>query len=123
MAKQINRKAATHKRHLRVRKKISGCSERPRLAVYRSLKHIYAQIIDDTQNSTLVSACTVEKEAIAAMSNDTTKSDSSKIVGALIAKRALEKNITSVAFDRNGYIYHGRVKELAEAARAGGLDF
>ncbi|MFN8360951.1 MAG: 50S ribosomal protein L18 [Candidatus Kapaibacterium sp.] len=111
------------RRKMRVRKKISGSPERYRMTVYRSLKHIYAQIIDDTQNSTLVSACTVEKEAIAAMSNDTTKSDSSKIVGALIAKRALEKNITSVAFDRNGYIYHGRVKALADAAREAGLQF
>jgi large subunit ribosomal protein L18 len=111
------------RRKLRVRKKVSGSPERYRMTVYRSLKHIYAQIIDDTQNSTLVSACTVEKEAIAAMSNEGTKSDSSKIVGALIAKRALEKNITSVAFDRNGYIYHGRVKALADAAREAGLQF
>lgn len=111
------------RRKMRVRKKISGSPERYRMTVYRSLKHIYAQIIDDTQNSTLVSACTVEKEAIAAMGNESTKSDSSKVVGALIAKRALEKNITSVAFDRNGYIYHGRVKALADAAREAGLQF
>ena len=111
------------RRKMRVRKKVSGSPERYRMTVYRSLKHIYAQIIDDTQNSTLVSACTVEKEAISAMSNEGTKSDSSKIVGALIAKRALEKNITSVAFDRNGYIYHGRVKALADAAREAGLQF
>ncbi len=111
------------RRKMRVRKKVSGSPERYRMTVYRSLKHIYAQIIDDTQNSTLVSACTVEKEAIAAMGNESTKSDSSKIVGALIAKRALEKNITSVAFDRNGYIYHGRVKALADAAREAGLQF
>ncbi len=111
------------RRKMRVRKKVSGSPERYRMTVYRSLKHIYAQIIDDTQNSTLVSACTVEKEAVAAMGTEGTKSDSSKIVGALIAKRALEKNITSVAFDRNGYIYHGRVKALADAAREAGLQF
>ena len=111
------------RRKMRVRKKVSGSPERYRMTVYRSLKHIYAQIIDDTQNSTLVSACTVEKEAVAAMGTEGTKSDSSKIVGALIAKRALEKNITSVVFDRNGYIYHGRVKALADAAREAGLQF
>ena len=111
------------RRKMRVRKKVSGSPVRYRMTVYRSLKHIYAQIIDDTQNSTLVSACTVEKEAVAAMGTEGTKSDSSKIVGALIAKRALEKNITSVAFDRNGYIYHGRVKVFADAAREAGLQF
>ncbi|MBS1536327.1 MAG: 50S ribosomal protein L18 [Bacteroidetes bacterium] len=111
------------RRKLRVRKKITGTPERYRLSVYRSLKHIYAQIIDDTQNLTLVSASTVEKEIIGSITNESTKSDNSKLVGALLAQRALAKNISSVAFDRNGYIYHGRVKALADAAREAGLQF
>lgn len=111
------------RRKLRVRKKITGTPERYRLSVYRSLKHIYAQIIDDTQNLTLVSASTVEKEVIGSITNESTKSDNSKLVGALLAQRALAKNISSVAFDRNGYIYHGRVKALADAAREAGLQF
>jgi large subunit ribosomal protein L18 len=111
------------RRKMRVRKKVSGTPERYRLSVYRSLKHIYAQIIDDTQNMTLVSASTVEKEVAGENNNVGTKSDGSKAVGALLAKRALAKNISSVAFDRNGYIYHGRVKALADAAREAGLQF
>mgnify|MGYP001426975729 CR=1 FL=1 len=111
------------RRKLRVRKKITGTPERYRLSVYRSLKHIYAQIIDDTQNLTLVSASTVEKEVVNSTSTENTKSNNSKIVGALLAQRAIAKNISSVAFDRNGYIYHGRVKALADAAREAGLQF
>lgn len=111
------------RRKLRVRKKVTGTPERYRLSVYRSLKHIYAQIIDDTQNMTLVSASTVEKEIAGSAGNESTKSDGSKAVGALLAQRALAKNISSVAFDRNGYIYHGRVKALADAAREAGLQF
>lgn len=111
------------RRKLRVRKKITGTPERYRLSVYRSLKHIYAQIIDDTQNMTLVSASTTEKEIAGNAGAESTKSDGSKAVGALLAQRALAKNISTVAFDRNGYIYHGRVKALADAAREAGLQF
>jgi large subunit ribosomal protein L18 len=114
--KNSNRKA----RHERVRKKISGTSERPRLCVFRSNNHIYAQIIDDIAGHTLVSASTLDKSA----DLDSTKNkDASKFVGELVAKRALEKGITEVVFDRSGYIYHGRIKELAESAREAGLKF
>ncbi len=111
------------RRKMRVRKKVTGTPERYRLSVYRSLKHIYAQIIDDTQNMTLVSASTVEKEVAGMKNAEGTKSDGSKSVGAVLAQRALAKNISTVAFDRNGYVYHGRVKALADAAREAGLQF
>ncbi|MDO6353778.1 MULTISPECIES: 50S ribosomal protein L18 [unclassified Caloramator] len=110
------------RRHLRVRKKVFGTAERPRLNVYRSEKHMYAQIINDELGVTLVAASTLDKELrdkIAAGSNK----EAAREVGKLIAKRALEKGITKVVFDRGGYIYHGRVKELAEGAREAGLDF
>jgi ribosomal protein L18, bacterial type len=107
------------KRHTRVRAKISGTSARPRLCVYRSLQNIYAQIIDDTCGKTLVSASSIEKEFGATGGNR----ESAKQVGVLIAKRAIEQGITDVVFDRGGYIYHGRVKELSEGAREGGLKF
>lgn len=107
------------KRHKRVRSKISGTAECPRLCVYRSLKNIYAQIIDDTCGKTLVSASSTEKEF---GDNGCNKEDAKK-VGALVAQRALENGIAEVVFDRGGYIYHGRVKELAEGAREGGLKF
>ena len=106
-------------RHARVRKKISGTPERPRLSVYKSLTGIYAQIIDDVNGKTLVAASTLDKEVKTKASNI----EAAKEVGALIAKKAIEKNITEVVFDRGGYIYHGVVKELAEAAREGGLKF
>ncbi|CCJ33295.1 50S ribosomal protein L18 [Caloramator australicus] len=110
------------RRHLRVRKKVFGTAERPRLNVYRSEKHMYAQIINDELGVTLVAASTLDKELrdkIAVGSNK----EAAREVGKLIAKRALEKGITKVVFDRGGYIYHGRVKELAEGAREAGLDF
>ena len=107
------------KRHARVRSKISGTPECPRLDVFRSAKHIYVQIIDDVNGTTLASASTVEKDFGAYGGNK----EAAKKVGELIAKRALEKGIENVVFDRGGYIYHGRVKELAEGARAGGLKF
>ena len=106
-------------RHERVRKKISGTPARPRLCVYRSNKHIYAQIIDDVSGKTLVSASTVEKDFEDYGGN---KSAARK-VGITLAKRAAEKGITDVVFDRGGYVYHGRVQELAEGAREGGLNF
>ena len=107
------------KRHARVRDKISGTPECPRLDVFRSAKHIYVQIIDDVNGVTLASASTVEKDFGAYGGNK----EAAKKVGEMIAKRALEKGIENVVFDRGGYIYHGRVKELAEGAREGGLKF
>lgn len=103
----------------RVRKKVDGTAERPRLSVFRSNKGIYCQVIDDGENVTLVSASTNEKAA----SHTGNKSEQAKEVGKLIAKRALEKNIETVVFDRSGYLYHGRVKALADGAREGGLKF
>ena len=119
MVKKTDRKMERARRHLRVRRKISGTQERPRLCVYRSNKNIYVQIIDDVAGKTLVSASTLDKEVKTKYANK----EAAKEVGSLIAKRALEKNIKSVVFDRGGYIYHGVVKELADAAREGGLNF
>ncbi len=107
------------KRHARVRSKVSGTPECPRLDVFRSAKHIYVQVIDDVNGVTLASASTVEKDFGAYGGNK----EAAKKVGEIIAKRALEKGIENVVFDRGGYIYHGRVKELAEGAREGGLKF
>ena len=107
------------RRHTRVRGKITGTVQRPRLNVYRSLNHIYAQIIDDVKGVTLVAASSVEKDFGMAGGNK----EAAKKVGELIAKRAAEKGITEGVFDRGGYVYHGRVKELAEGAREGGLKF
>ena len=109
-------------RHERVRKKISGTAERPRFCVYRSLNHIYAQIIDDTVGNTLVAASTLDK-AIKADLAGKTKSEKAKLVGELLAKKALEKGIETVVFDRGGYLYTGRVASLADGAREGGLKF
>ena len=110
---------ARQTRHARVRGKISGTAARPRLNVYRSLNHIYAQLIDDVQGTTLVAASSVEKDFGIPGGNK----EAAKKVGEMIAKRAAEKGIEEVVFDRGGYIYHGRVKELAEGAREGGLKF
>lgn len=107
------------KRHKRVRAKISGTAERPRLCVYRSLQNIYVQIIDDTCGKTLVSASSVEKDFTEAGGNK----EAAKKVGQLAAQRALEKGITEVVFDRGGYVYHGRVAALADGAREAGLKF
>ena len=106
-------------RHKRVRAKISGTAERPRLNVFRSLSNIYAQIIDDTTGNTLVSASSVEK----GFEGNGGNKEAAKKVGAMIAERAKAKGITEVVVDRGGYVYHGRVKELAEGAREGGLQF
>jgi large subunit ribosomal protein L18 len=106
--------------HTRIRKKLKGTAVRPRLAVFRSLNHIYAQVIDDENGVTLCSASTVEKTAGV---KDGGNIDAAKQVGRLIAERAKDKGITGVVFDRGGYIYHGRVKSLAEAAREAGLQF
>ena len=109
-------------RHERVRKTVVGTSERPRLNVYRSLSNIYAQIIDDTKGKTLVSASTLDKE-IAEMIKGKTKTEAAKIVGEVIGKRAKEKKIKEVVFDRGGYLYTGRVQAVADGARASGLKF
>ena len=110
------------KRHLRVRKNISGTPARPRLNVYISLSNIYAQIIDDTTGKTLVSASSLDKEIKEKLAYGGNKA-AAKEVGMLVAKRALEKGIKTVVFDRSGYLYHGRVAELAAGAREGGLEF
>lgn len=119
MVSKTNRKLERERRHIRVRTKVSGTPERPRLCMYRSNNNIYAQIIDDVAGNTLVSASTMDKEIKTKHSNK----EAAKEVGALIAKRAADKKIKAVVFDRSGYIYHGVVKELAEAAREGGLKF
>ena len=110
---------ARQKRHLRVRNHISGTAERPRLNVFRSLSNIYAQVIDDVNGVTLVSASTKDKD----FQNYGGNIEAAKAVGAAVAKRAIEKGITEVVFDRGGYVYHGRVAALAEAAREAGLKF
>lgn len=122
MSNAAKRREARIRRHLRVRKLVSGTSSRPRLNVFRSLQHIYAQIIDDTVGHTLVSASTVDKE-IRAMCEGLKKSEEAKIVGRILAERALAHGVTQVVFDRGGYLYHGRVKALADAAREAGLQF
>ena len=109
-------------RHARVRKKISGTTERPRLCVYRSNAHIYAQIIDDAKGMTLVAASTVEKD-LAAQIGEMDKKGAAKLVGKIVAERAVKAGINEVVFDRGGYIYTGRVAELAAGAREGGLNF
>ena len=119
MVNRPDTKAARLKRHKRVRAKISGTAECPRLNVFRSLQHIYAQLIDDVAGVTLVSASTTEKD----FTNYGGNKDAAKKIGLEIAKRAVEKDIKDVVFDRGGYVYHGRVKELAEGAREGGLNF
>ena len=119
MIKKMDSKKARAKRHARVRSKISGTPERPRLCVYRSTKHIYAQLIDDVNGVTLASGSSMDK----AFEGEGGNVEGARKVGEMIAKRAAEKNITDVVFDRGGYLYHGRVKELAEGARENGLKF
>ncbi len=119
MVNKSNKNAQRLKRHTRVRGKISGTAERPRLAVYRSNAHISAQVIDDAAGVTLASASTYEKSFEGIGSNK----EAARAVGKLVAERAKAKGITAVVFDRGGYIYHGRVSELAEGAREGGLEF
>jgi len=121
-SRQNPRVAARLKRKMRVRKKINGSSERPRLCVFRSSKHIYAQIIDDTKGATLVAASTLAPE-YKQMEAAKGKIGNATRVGALLAQRAKAKGISKVVFDRNGYIYHGRIRALADAAREAGLDF
>ena len=122
MARARTSKGMRKVRHARVRKKIHGTPERPRLSVYRSLNHVYAQVIDDEQGETLTSASSLEG-AIKGQTDGKLKADVAKMVGTLISERAKEKGITTIVFDRGGYLYHGRVKALAEAVREGGLVF
>ena len=110
------------KRQRRIRKKISGSPERPRLSVFRSAKHIYAQIIDDSQGQTMVAASTLSNEIREQLSG-VKKADAARLVGELLAARAKAKGIVKVVFDRNGFLYHGRVKAVAESAREHGLEF
>jgi large subunit ribosomal protein L18 len=119
---KVDRNLARKRRHLRVRKRVKGTAERPRLNVYRSNKHIYAQVIDDVKGHTLVSASTLDKELRGVITNGSNV-EAARKVGELVAKRALEKGVTSVVFDRGGYLYHGRVQALADAAREAGLQF
>ncbi len=119
----FNRRESRIKRQKRVRKKIRGTSERPRLCVYRSSRNIYAQIIDDSTGRTLVEASSLSSGLKAEMAGKGGNKEGGKQVGAAVAAKALDKGIKKVVFDRNGFLYHGRVKELSEAARANGLEF
>ena len=119
MVKKTDRKMERTRRHIRVRRKISGTAERPRLCVFRSNSNLYVQLVDDVAGNTLAQASTLDKEVKTKHANK----EAAKEVGALIAKRALDKKIDTVVFDRNGYLYHGKVKALAESAREAGLKF
>jgi large subunit ribosomal protein L18 len=122
MKRQKTAYAARLRRHRRVRKKVRGTAERPRLAVYRSLSHIYVQLIDDDAGRTVVSASELEPE-LRGKANGKGKTERAKLVGELVGRRAAERGVTRVVFDRGGYRYHGRVKALADAAREAGLEF
>ena len=122
MVSKKSRSEVREKKHRRLRNRFSGTAERPRLAVFRSNNHMYAQIIDDTVGNTLVAASTVEKSARAELEHTNTV-DAAAYIGTLIAKRALEKGIETVVFDRGGFIYQGKIQALAEAAREAGLQF
>lgn len=122
MITKIDKNEERLRRHTRVRKKISGTSEVPRFNVYRSLNHIYVQVIDDVKGVTLVSASTLEKEVKAEIA-DLSKTEAAKVVGKKAAERALEKGIKAVVFDRGGYLYTGRVQAVADGAREAGLNF
>ena len=122
MVSKESRSKVRAKKHLRIRNRFSGTAERPRLAVFRSNNHMYAQIIDDTVGNTLVAASTLEKDVKAELEK-TNNVDAAAYLGTVIAKRALEKGITTVVFDRGGFIYQGKIAALAEAAREAGLEF
>ena len=122
MLKKADKNAKRLQRHKRVRRKVFGTPQRPRLCVFRSSNNIYAQIIDDTNRVTLVAASSLD-EAVKGAVNHTGNKEAAKMVGEMVDKKAVEKGITEVVFDRGGYIYHGRIKELAEGAREAGLKF
>ena len=119
----LSRKQQTQKRHKRLRRNLSGTQQRPRLAVFRSNNHIYAQVIDDDAQNTICAASTLDKDLKTTLNANGSNCDASTAVGTLVAQRALAKGIQQVIFDRGGNIYHGRVKALAEAARGAGLEF
>ena len=122
MVSKKSRAEVRAKKHMRVRNRLSGTPQRPRLSVFRSNNHMYAQIIDDTVGNTLAAACTVEKEVKAELEK-TNNVEAASYLGKVIAKRAIDKGITEVVFDRGGFLYHGKIKALAEAAREAGLVF
>jgi large subunit ribosomal protein L18 len=122
MIQKQNRKTARVKRHMRIRNRLVGTTERPRLCVYRSNKHIYVQIVDDVTKQTLVAASTLDGDLKGKVAKSWDR-EGAKAVGELVAKRAKEKGIAAVVFDRGGYIYHGRIASVAEAAREAGLEF
>lgn len=122
MIKKASRSAIRVKKHNRLRYKINGTSEKPRLTVFRSNKNIYAQVIDDTKGITICSASTMEAEVKAKLEK-TSNVEAAKVVGELVGKRAVEKGIKEIVFDRSGYVYHGKVQALADAAREAGLQF
>ena len=122
MVSKESRQKIRAKKHMKIRNRFSGTAERPRLAVFRSNSHVYAQVIDDVAGKTIVSASTLEKDIKAELKN-TDDIEAATKVGDVVAKRALEKGIKAVVFDRGGYIYHGKVEALAEAAREAGLQF
>jgi len=122
MIKRQDRNKIRLRKHIRVRRKITGTPERPRLCVFRSQKHIYAQVIDDISGTTLVSSSTLD-EAIKGKTGYTGNKSAAREVGKLVGTKAIEKGIKQVVFDRGGYIYHGRVQELADGAREAGLEF
>jgi large subunit ribosomal protein L18 len=122
MFNKLNRKESRARRHVRLRKKLEGTAARPRLSVYRSLKHFHVQLIDDIAGKTLVGVSTLDKE-VAGKAKNLSSQAGAKLIGALIAKKASEKNIVNVVFDRGGIQYHGAIKALAESAREAGLKF
>ncbi|MCI8819960.1 MAG: 50S ribosomal protein L18 [Clostridia bacterium] len=122
MINKIDKNKERQRRHARVRKKIFGTAETPRLSVYRSLNHIYVQVIDDTKGVTLCSASTMEKDVKSAV-KDMTKTDAAKVVGKAVAEKALKNGVKQVVFDRGGYLYTGRVQAVADGAREAGLNF
>tara|TARA_Y100001968_G_scaffold323125_1_gene360293 strand:+ start:22 stop:390 length:369 start_codon:yes stop_codon:yes gene_type:complete len=119
----LTRKQQTQKRHRRIRRNLNGSSERPRLAIFRSNNHIYAQVIDDLTQNTLCAASTLDKDLRSNLKSNGSNCDASTAVGQLVAQRALSKGINQVVFDRGGNLYHGRIKALADAARKAGLKF
>ncbi|MEM9272867.1 MAG: 50S ribosomal protein L18 [Cyanobacteria bacterium P01_F01_bin.143] len=119
---KLSRKQSVARRHRRIRKKVNGTHERPRLSVFRSHKHIYAQVIDDVAQNTLATASTLDAELKSELKSTST-CEASSAVGKLVAQRALSKGVSKVVFDRGGNLYHGRIQSLAEAAREAGLDF
>ena len=123
MSKKTKRILGRERRRKQIRKKIYGTPEKPRLAIFRSLNHIYAQLIDDLNQKSILTVSDLSNEVRAELTEKTTKTETSKVVGKVVAAKILEKDITTIVFDRSGYKYHGRVKALAEAAREAGLKF